>query len=76
MNAQGKWSAAEVTIRHTSWGGTLYDLSDYALPVGESIVVVTLIGDRGVSIEPERFHLNIRADGTAEVRHIPRPYSA
>lgn len=76
MVSEGKWSAVEVIAMQQYWAGTTYHLRGHDLPLGESIVVVTLIGDRGMSIDPEDFYLNIKGDRTAEVRHVPRPHSA
>lgn len=76
MVSKGKWSAVEVIATRQYWGGTTYHLRGHDLPLGESIVVVTLIGDRGMSIDPENFYLNIKGDGTAEVRHVPGPHAA
>jgi len=71
MNVQGTWSAIEVIVTHKIWG-TQYDLRNYPLPLGDLIAVTTLIGDQGRSVQPERFHLRIEADGTARVWHLPR----
>lgn len=71
MNVKGMWSAAEVIVTHKIWG-TEYDLRNHPLPFGDLIAVTTLIGEQGISLKPERFHLRIEANGTAKVWHLPR----
>ena len=70
-SVKGVWSGAEIVVTHKIWG-IQYDLRTHPLPLGDLIASVTLIGDRDMSIEPERFHLRIEADGTAKVRHLRR----
>lgn len=71
MSVEGAWSAAEVIVDHKIWG-TQYDLRSHRLPVGDLTAVITLIGDCGISLEPQRFHLSVETNGTATVRHLPR----
>lgn len=69
MSVRGVWSATEVVVEHKVWG-TQYDLRSHRLPLGDLTAVITLIGDRGISIEPQRFHLFVETDGTAKVCHV------
>lgn len=71
MSVQGVWSATEVIVEHKVWG-TQYDFRSHRLPLGDLTAVITLIGDRGISTEPQRFHLFIESNGTAKVLHLPR----
>lgn len=71
MSIEGVWSAAEVIVDHKIWG-TQYDLRSHRLPVGDLEAVITLIDDRGISVDPQRFHLSIETNGTATVSHLSR----
>ncbi len=64
MSIGGTWSATEVIVDHKVWG-TQYDLRSHRLPLGDLTAVITLIGDRGISVEPQRFRLSVEANGTA-----------
>ena len=72
MSVHGVWSATEVIVEHKVWG-TQYDLRSHRLPLGDLTAVITLIGDRGISVEPQRFHLSVETNGTARVCHVPKP---
>lgn len=64
-----KWNAVEIAAHHSDWG-TIYEQRLHPLPLGDFIAVVTLIGDHGLSIEPQHFHLHNQADGVAYIRHV------
>jgi hypothetical protein len=69
MRTDGVWNAVQVVATRTAWGEH-YDTRTDPLPVGDFVAVVTLVGDHGLSIAPERFHLRIGADGTANISHL------
>jgi len=65
-----KWNSVEIWAHQAYWGATVYEQRLHPLPIGDLVAVVTLIGDHGLSIEPEHFHLRNQADGTAYIRHV------
>jgi hypothetical protein len=50
-----------------SWG-TIYDIERDPLPFGRSWAVVTLIGERNISLSPVRILLQLNEDGTSYVK--------
>lgn len=70
MRVRGVWSATEVIVEHKVWG-TQYDLRSHHLPISDLTAVITLIADRGMSVEPQRFHLSVETNGRAKVWHLP-----
>jgi hypothetical protein len=65
-----KWNAVEISTHGAYWGAMVYEEHFHPLPLGDFIAVVTLIGDHGLSIEPQHFHLRNQADGVAYISHV------
>lgn len=68
--ADNQWNAAEATMQGAGWGEMIYQEEYHPLPVGDFLLTVTLVGDHGLSIQPEDFHLQILANGAVNIRHL------
>lgn len=69
--ANNQWNAAEATSHGAGWGGMVYEEEYHPLPIGDLLVTVTLVGDHGLSIPPDDFHVQILANGAVNIRHLP-----
>jgi hypothetical protein len=68
---EGKWHACEMRTVSTSWGEPTYEIERRQLPMGENLhAVVTLLGDRNISIEPVRLVLKLSPNGKADFAQL------
>ncbi len=70
MAENRKWHAVWVEEKNMYYG-TIHDHHCDELPFGDLIAIVTLIGNHGLSIEPQRFHLRLEPPpGAGYARHL------
>jgi len=75
---RGRWRACRTTSQPTSWGTTAYDVEEFPLPFGRLRAVVTLIGEKNISLDPVSVFLRLNEDGTGQCEYQPiepRPLS-
>jgi hypothetical protein len=68
---QGEWRACQRKMVGTSRGAPVYEVEQEPLPMGENVhAVVTLLGERNISIDPVTLVLKLSPNGTADFDRI------